>query len=53
MEKGLHKLFKAVVNELKRSLTNLVESGLEVSHFITEPSIFSEATRLTADAKKV
>ena len=34
MGKGLHKLFKAVLNELKNALPNLVESDSEVSHFI-------------------
>ena len=37
MGKGLHKFFKAVVNELKDALPNLVESGSEVSYFISEP----------------
>ena len=32
---GLHKVFKAVVNELKNVLNDLGESGSEVSHFIT------------------
>ena len=46
MGKGLHKVFKAVVNELNNALPNLIESGLEVSHFIPEPSNFVEVTRL-------
>ena len=49
--KGLHKGFKAVVNELQNSLTNLRKYGSEVSHFITEPRNVSEYTRLTADIK--
>ena len=32
-----HKIFKAVVNALNNSFPNSVESGSEVSHFITEP----------------
>ena len=34
MGKGLHLLFKAVVNELSPSLTILGESGSEVPYFI-------------------
>ena len=34
MGKGLHKLFKAVVNELNNALLHLGESSSEVSHFI-------------------
>ena len=52
MVKGLHKLFKSVVNELKHALPTLGESGSEVSHFIPEPRKFSEVTRLPADVKK-
>ena len=40
MGKCLHKIFKAVVNEIKNELPNLVESGSEVSHFIPEPRNF-------------
>ena len=52
MEKGLHKLFKAVVNELNNTLPNFGESGSEVSHFIPESKHFLEVTRLTSDIKK-
>ena len=52
MGKGLHKLFKAVLNESNNKLPNLGESGSEVSHFITEPSNFLEVTILPADVKK-
>ena len=52
MGKGLHKLFKAVINELENSLPNLGESGSEVSHFIPDISNFSEVTILPADVKK-
>ena len=48
----LHKVFKAVVNEINNALPTLVESGSEVSHFITEPRYFSEVFRLTVDFKK-
>ena len=50
--KGLHKVFKVVVNQLNNPLPNLVESGLEVSHFVPEPRNFAEVTRLPADYKK-
>ena len=51
MGKGLHKVFKAVVNELKNEFPTLGESGSEVSQFIPEPSNFAEITRLPADVK--
>ena len=35
MGKGLHKLFKAVVNEISQALPILGESGSEFSYFIT------------------
>ena len=35
MGKGLHKVFKDVVNELSKALPMLGESGSEVSYFIT------------------
>ena len=53
MGEGLHKLFKAVINELENSLPNLGESGSEVSHFIPEPSNFTEVTILPVYVKKV
>ena len=43
MGKGLHKFFKAVVNELKNVLPTLGESGSEVSHFIPEPRNFQKS----------
>ena len=52
MGKGLHKLFKSVVNELKNAWPNLIESGSEVSHLIPEPRNFAEVTILSADIKK-
>ena len=35
--KGLHKLFKAVANNILQALPILSESGSEVSYFISEP----------------
>ena len=51
MGKVLHKFFNTVVNELNNAFYNSVESGSEVSHFILEPSNFTEITRLPADVK--
>ena len=51
MVKRLLKYFKASINELKNTLSTLLELGSEVSHFIPEPSNFAEFTRLPADAK--
>ena len=48
----LHKIFRDVLNELNHLLPNLGESGLEVSHFISEHSDFSEVARLSAGVKK-
>ena len=50
--KGLHKVFKAVVNELNNMLPTLRYLGSEISHFIPEPSNSSEVIRLPADVKK-
>ena len=52
MGKGLHKVFKVVVNELNNALTTLGESGSEVSHFIPEPRNSAQVTKLPADTKK-
>ena len=46
MVKGLHKVFSTVVKEIYQELTPLVESGLEVSHFIPEPRNFAAVTKL-------
>ena len=43
MGKGLHKVFKAVVNELSQALPILGESGSEVYYFILEPRNFVTA----------
>ena len=51
MGKGLHKLFKDVVNELKNPFSTLRESGSAVSHFIPEPRKFVEVIILPAEAK--
>ena len=40
MGKSLHKVFKAVFNEISQALTILGESGSEVSEFIPEPENF-------------
>ena len=42
MGKGLHKVFSTTVSEILQELTNLGESGSEVSHFIPEPRNFDE-----------
>ena len=52
MGKGLHKVFKYVVNELKNVLPNLGKSGSKVSHFIPESRTLLEVTRLPSDVKK-
>ena len=47
MGKGLHRVFSTIVLEISQELTNLGETGSEVSHFIPEPSKnFAEVTRL-------
>ena len=47
MGKGLHKIFKAVVNEILEDLPILGEYGSEVSYLVPEPRNFSEVTRLS------
>ena len=37
MGTGLHKVFKAVVDDISQALPSLGESGSEVSYFIPEP----------------
>ena len=46
MGKGLHKLFKAVVNDILQALPILGKSSSEVFYFIPEPRNFAEVTRL-------
>ena len=50
--KGLHKLFKSVVNDISQVLPILVESGSEVSYFIPYPRNFSEVSRFFYDKNK-
>ena len=52
MEKGLHKVFMDVLNELNNTLPDLVQSVSKVSHFIPEPRNLAEVTKLPADFKK-
>ena len=52
MGKGLHKLSKAVFNEISQVLPISDESGSEVSYFITKPRNFVEVTRCSEDIKK-
>ena len=52
MGKGLHKVFKYVINEISPFLPILGESGSEVSYFVPEPKTFSEVTRLSEDINK-
>ena len=52
MGKGLHKLFKAVVNEISQALPILGESGSEFSYFILEPINSAEVAILSENIKK-
>ena len=52
MGKGLHKIFSTIVSDISQELTNLVESGSEVSHFIPEPRNFAEVKKLSENIKK-
>ena len=52
MGKGLHKVFKAVINDISQVLPILGESGSEVSHFILDPRYFSEVNILSYDINK-
>ena len=52
MGKVLHKVFSTIVKEISQELTNLGESGSEVSHFISEPINFSEITKLSENIRK-
>ena len=52
MGKGLHKVFSTIIKEISQELTNLGESGSEVSHFIPEPRNFAEVTKLSENIKK-
>ena len=52
MGKGLHKAFSNIVKDILQELTNLGESGSEVSHFIPEPRNFAEVTKLSENIRK-
>ena len=52
MGKGLQNVFKTVVKDISQDFPPLGESGSEVSHFITEPKLFSKVTKLSDDTKK-
>ena len=52
MGKVLQKVFSTVVKYISQELTPLGESGSEVSHFIPEPRIFAEVTKLSENIKK-
>ena len=47
MDKVLHKVFKAVGNEISKELPLLGESGSKVSYFVPEDRNFAEVTRLS------
>ena len=52
MGKVLHRVFKLVVKQLNNSLSNLGESGSELSHIITEPRSLVEVTKLPEYEKR-
>ena len=52
MGKGLHKVFSTIVSKISQELTNFGETGSEVSHFIPEPRIFAEVTKLSENIRK-
>ena len=52
MGKCLHKVFSTIVKEILQELTNLGESGSEVSHFIPEPRNFAEVKKLSENIRK-
>ena len=47
MGKVLHTVFSTVVKEISQEMTDLGESGSEVSHFIPEPRNFAKVTKLS------
>ena len=51
MGKGLHKVFKDVVNNIFQAVPILGESGSEVSYFIPQSINFSKVTRLSEGIK--
>ena len=52
MGKGLHKVFKAVVNDILQALLILSKSGSKVSYFIPETRKFAEVTRFPDETRK-
>ena len=52
MGEGLHKVFKAVVNEILQVLSIFGESGSKICYFIPYLINFSEVTRLSDDITK-
>ena len=52
MGKGLHKVFSTIVKDILQELATLLESGLEISHFIPEPKNFAEVTKLSENIRK-
>ena len=51
MGKVLQKVFSTVVKYISQELTPLVESGSEVSHFISDPRNFAEVTKFSENIK--
>ena len=51
MGKYLHRVFSTIVSEISQELTNLGESGSEVSHFIPEPRNFAEVTKMSENIR--
>ena len=51
MGKVVHKVYSTLVKEISQELTPLVESGLEVSHFVLDPRNFAEVTKLSDNIK--
>ena len=52
MGKGLHRVFRIIVSEISKELSNFGESGSEVAHFIPEPINFAEVTKLAENIRK-
>ena len=52
MSKCLHKIFKAVLNEISQALPILGESRSEASYLIPEPMKFAGGNILSEDIKK-
>ena len=52
MNKALHKVFKAVVNNISQAFPVLGESCSKISYFIPEPTKFVKGTRLSKEIKK-